>query len=68
MAENDIPYHFRIPNTEVKTSRAESTWTEESWESKSLPGKQKQRDCLIKIASLLFSVGKYDDFFDIRHF
>ena len=31
-----------IPNTEVKTSRADDTWTAGSWESKSLPGKRKK--------------------------
>ncbi len=30
-----------IPNTEVKLSSADGTWTAGSWESKSSPGKQK---------------------------
>ena len=29
-----------IPNTEVKTSRADDTWGASPWESRSLPGKQ----------------------------
>ena len=28
-----------IPNTEVKLSSADGTWTARSWESRSLPGK-----------------------------
>jgi len=31
---------FRIPNTEVKTFRADDTWGASPWESRSSPGKQ----------------------------
>ena len=42
-----------IPNTEVKTSRADDTWTAGSWESKSLPGKRKRPS--IEMVFLLFT-------------
>jgi hypothetical protein len=42
-----------IPNTEVKTSRADDTWTAGSWESRSLPGKKKET-VLKKIVSFIF--------------
>jgi hypothetical protein len=42
-----------IPNTEVKLSSADGTWTAGSWESKSSPGKKRSnRD----IASFAFCI------------
>jgi hypothetical protein len=33
---------FRIPNTEVKTSRADDTWGASPWQSRSSPGNKRK--------------------------
>ena len=43
-----------IPNTTVKPSSAESTWTAGSWEARTLPGKRELEDVVIRLPAFLF--------------
>ena len=45
--------HVPIPNTTVKPSSADGTWTEGSWESRTLPSKDKKH-CRSQVGGAFF--------------
>jgi hypothetical protein len=48
--------HVPIPNTTVKPSSADGTWTAGSWESRTLPSKSKKDDNLTEVIILFLCI------------